>query len=138
MGWRAVELLEAKLAAGSAELRVCHQLMPELAAILEGVPLVVFLDASVENAPGEVVQRPVQPEGRLASSHALTPGQLLGLARDLHGTAPCAILISGGVFEMTLSDSLTESAEICAGHMAELAASFLAKSRRGMPTSLLS
>jgi hydrogenase maturation protease len=126
MGWRAAELIEARLAKGAVEVSVCHQLTPESVAILEGAPLVVFLDASVDQAPGEVSQRPVEPEGQYVWSHRLTPGQLLSLARDVYGSAPPAVLISGGALETNLSEQMTETGELCAARMAQAAIDLLA------------
>ena len=128
LGWRAAELLGARLAPGAADIHFCHQLTPEFAAKLGGAPLAIFLDASVDQAPGEARQHSIQPDGQFTNSHHLTPQKLLSLTRDVYGTAPPAVLISGGVFETNLTDGLTEGAEYCAARMADLAASALARS----------
>ena len=50
MGWRAAELLEAKLKTGAAAIHVCRQLTPEFAAKLADASLAIFLDASVADS----------------------------------------------------------------------------------------
>jgi hydrogenase maturation protease len=127
MGWRAAELVEAGLKEGAAEISICHQLTPEFATKLEHAPLVIFLDAAVDQAPGEVTRRPVEPDGQFVSSHSLTPGQLLRLAQLIYGSSPPAILISGGAMEMNSGDSLTAIGELCAVQMAELALNLLTR-----------
>jgi len=127
LGWRAAGLLEAKLKTGAAAIHVCHQLTPEFAAKLANTSLAIFLDASVDQPPGETRQLQIQPDGQYTNSHHLTPQKLLSLTRDVYGAAPPAVLISGGVFETNLAAGLTEGAELCAARMAEMAASALAR-----------
>jgi hydrogenase maturation protease len=125
MGWRAAELIEASLTKGAADISVCHQLTPESVAKLEAAQLVVFLDASVDQAPGELRQRAVEPEGQFVWSHHLTPGQLLSLAQNVYGSAPLAVLITGGVLEINTGEQMTETGERCAARMAEVAINLL-------------
>ena len=127
MGWRAAELLGAALPEDVAEISICHQLTPEFAAKLENARLVIFLDAAVDQAPGEVTQRPVEPDGQFISSHSLTPGHLLSLAKLAYGCSPPAVLISGGALEMNPGDSMTGIGESCAAQMAELALNLLTR-----------
>ncbi len=126
MGRRAAELIEARITKGDADVSVCHQLTPESVAKLEGAPLVLFLDASLDQTPGEVSRRPVEPAGPHVWSHHLTPGQLLSLALHVYGSAPPAVLITGGALETNLSEEMTETGERCAVRMAELAIDLLA------------
>jgi hydrogenase maturation protease len=129
MGWRAAELVEAGIPEGSADISICHQLTPEFAVKLAGAPLVIFLDAAVDQAPGEVTERPVEPGGELVSSHSLSPGQLLSLVQLLYRSAPPAVLISGGALEMNSGESMTETGELCAALMAKLALNLLDRHR---------
>jgi hydrogenase maturation protease len=121
IGWRAAELLELALPAGSAEIVQCHQLTPELAANLQGASLVVFLDAACDQEPGAISSVPVQAEGAVVWSHYLTPGQLLSLSEQLGGQAPPAFLIRGGIQRMDLCEGLTELGEQTASKMAAVA-----------------
>jgi hydrogenase maturation protease len=121
VGWRAAELLEQKLPAGAAEIIQCNQLTPELAANFDGAPVVVFLDAARDQAPGKVTSVPVRPEGAVVWSHYLTPGQILTVSDHLGGKAPPAFLIRGGIEHMELGAGLTELGERTASQMADLA-----------------
>jgi len=117
IGWRAAELLEAQLPPAAAEIVQCHQLTPELAAKLAETSVVIFLDASVDLAPGEIACSPVRAEHGAAWSHQLSPGQLLSFARELNGGAPRAFLISAGVLRMNLGETLTSTGEQCAARI---------------------
>ncbi len=73
---RGVEVIEAQ------------ELLPEHADALAGADGVLFLDASVAGAPGEVrAARLVSRAARVAILHALMPEEILDLARTLHGRA---------------------------------------------------
>jgi hydrogenase maturation protease len=130
IGWRAAEILEQRLPAGSAEIIQCHQLTPELAANLQGSSLVVFLDAACDQEPGAVSSVPVRPEGAVVWSHYLTPGQLLTLSDQLGGKAPPAFLIRGGIQQMNLCEGLTELGEQTASQMAEVAQTLVSAAPR--------
>jgi hydrogenase maturation protease len=121
IGRRAAELLERKLAPGAADVTCCHQLTPELAATLADAPVVLFLDAAVDQTPGLVLYRRVSPHHLGSGSHHLSPDQLLDLARTLNGDVPRAYLITGGVQRTDIGDALTPAAERCAARMADVA-----------------
>ena len=121
IGWRAAELLEQALPAGSAEIIQCHQLTGELAANLEDAAMVIFLDAACDQKPGEISSAPVYAEGAVVWSHYLSPGQLLSLGEQSGGKAPPAILIRGGIEHMDFCEGLTEFGEKTASQMADLA-----------------
>ena len=126
VGRRAAQMLEENIAPGTADVTECHQLTPELAAKLDGAPLVVFLDAALNEVPGRVRSQQVYPEDLGAWSHQLSPGQLLALAARVNGAAPPAFLVTGGVLETALGDSLTLLGEECAAQMAVFARGILA------------
>ena len=136
MGWKAAQLLEHGLPPGIADIAECHQLMPELAGDLDGVPLVLFLDASIADAPGQIRYQNVRPCPPGAWSHHLSPGQLLGMAEFLHGAAPPAFLISGGVLESDPGVQLSAMGDRCAEQMAALARSVLASWNASRPESV--
>jgi hydrogenase maturation protease len=122
IGRRAAELLTTD----EVEMICCHQLTPELAAILADAALVLFLDAAVDQPAGEVLSRKVFPRRFDPASHHLAPEQLLDLARTLNGGAPVAWLITGGVQQTDVGDKLTATGERCAARMAEVALDILA------------
>lgn len=80
-----------------------HILTAELAAVLHGAALVVFIDASVEGPPSEVVCRELAPDvaGALGLAHSVDARGLLAWAEALHGRAPRAVLVStrGATFD---------------------------------------
>ncbi len=121
IGRRAAELLEEKLAPGAADVTCCHQLTPELAATLADAPIVLFLDAAVDQTPGLVLYRKVSPQPLPAGSHYFAPEQLLNLASIVNGHVPRAFLITGGVRQTGVGEALTPVAELCAARMAEVA-----------------
>ncbi|MBE2223512.1 MAG: hydrogenase maturation protease, partial [Anaerolineae bacterium] len=64
IGWRVVEeIVNCELTIVNCELETVatHQLLPELAGDVSEADLVIFVDASVEGAPGAVVVREVLP-----------------------------------------------------------------------------
>jgi hydrogenase maturation protease len=72
-----------------------QELLPEHADLLTGADGVLFLDASVAGKPGEVRASRITPRiARAAVIHALTPEEVLGLARSLYGRAPPAALVT--------------------------------------------
>jgi len=125
VGCRAARILEASVQPETAQVAECQQLMPELAASIEGAPLVVFLDAAVNDPPGRVRSRRLQPENPGAWSHILSPAQLLALARQINGTAPPAFLVTGGVQTIGFGDRLSPQGEHCAQRMSARARALL-------------
>ncbi|MFQ3566630.1 MAG: hydrogenase maturation protease [Aggregatilineales bacterium] len=87
---------------------VCHQLTPELAEPLSRAHRALFIDASVQVAPGALSIDLVEPTAYEAVLvHHLTPARLLAAARDWYGAAPAAWLGTVGVYDLGLSDRLS-------------------------------
>lgn len=119
IGWRAAELVEQSAPAGTIDVLQCHQLTPELAAFLDGRPLVIFLDAAGDLSPGTIDSREVAEAGDGAWSHHLSPDQVLALANRAGYRVPRAVLITGGIVRMGYGDGLSEAGESSARQMAE-------------------
>jgi hydrogenase maturation protease len=67
-----------------------QQWTPDLAEDIANATSVLFIDCSVESAPGSIHLRPVEPSSPqqgLATHHSGAP-ELLALARDLYGSSP--------------------------------------------------
>jgi len=111
-GWRLAErLAEAELPAG-VEVIAYHQLTPELAEMLRGVALVIFLDVEIGVPPGVVRSVPVTPASSAeAFSHQLNPAALLALARQLYGQAPAAYAVSVGAADLGYGTALSDTVE---------------------------
>jgi hydrogenase maturation protease len=73
-----------------------HILTAELATMLHDASLVVFIDASVDGPPGEIVTRELVADvaGALGLAHAVDPRGLLAWTQALYGRAPRAMLVS--------------------------------------------
>jgi hydrogenase maturation protease len=111
-GWRLAErLAEAELPEG-ALVYAYHQLTPELAELLRGVALVIFLDVEIGVPPGVVRSLPVTPAiGAETFSHQLNPAALLALTRQLYGQAPAAYAVSVGAAELGYGTALSDTVE---------------------------
>lgn len=87
--------LAARLPPGTAHVEEAIQLLPEHAEAAARAEAVVFLDAAVSGAPGEVHAHHVHSRAaREALLHALTPEEILGLARTTYGMAPQGLLVT--------------------------------------------
>jgi len=111
-GWRlADELVEADLPEGVG-VYACHQLTPELAELLRGVALAIFLDVEIGVPPGVVCSLPVTPATSAeAFSHRLNPDALLALTQQLYGQAPAAYTVSVGAAELGYGMALSDTVE---------------------------
>jgi hydrogenase maturation protease len=90
-----------------------HQLTPELAEPISQASNVVFIDADITLAPGEVRRAPVV-EAQSSLGHHCTPGELLVIARVLYGHAPPAELISIGIESTELAEALSPRVQAAA------------------------
>lgn len=107
-----------------------QELLPEHAEEIAAADGVLFLDASVHGAPGEVRAGPVQPRtARAAVIHALMPEEVLGLARALHGRCPPAAMVSIGGKDFAFGEALSPEVEaalpLARDRARELAAGFV-------------
>jgi hydrogenase maturation protease len=90
----------------SQEVRSEHA---DAVARAEGV---LFLDAAVLGAPGEVRAAPLVPRpAREAILHALTPEEVLGLSRAVHGRVPPAALVTVAGREFGFVERLSPEVE---------------------------
>jgi len=125
LGWRAAELLEQAMPRDAVRILECRQLTPELAAELDGAPVVVFLDAALDLEPGSVVAKCISAENQMVWSHDLSPEQLTGLAEILAGSQRPVFQITGGVYQTGFGENLTPGGEQCAKRMAAAAIELL-------------
>ena len=109
--------LAARLPPGSVHVEEAIQLLPEHAEAAARAGAVVFLDATVTGAPGEVHAHQIHMRlPREALLHALTPEEILGLARTAYGQAPQGLLVTvaGKDFSFVerLSDEVGEAVPV--------------------------
>jgi hydrogenase maturation protease len=101
-----------------------HQLLPELAADIAEVEIVVFVDAVVaidSPAPNITIAPLVAGADATFSTHAITPQLLLGMTQKLYGATPVAYLLTISTIDFTLGANLSSIA--CRGK--ELALDYL-------------
>jgi hydrogenase maturation protease len=114
-------------------IRSEHQLTPELAADASQVSLLVLVDAGTDEAPGEVSVRRLEPspvEGGTAWTHHLDPSALVGLAREIWGSAPPVILVSIGPASLEVGEGLSEAVVPAVTRAADLVATVVQEHRR--------
>jgi hydrogenase maturation protease len=98
IGCHAADILAGEHTENPVSVLACRQLTPDLAEPVSLADRVIFVDASVDDAPGHIRTRHVEPgtAGTSAFSHEITPEALLGWTRHLYGAAPEAILVTIG------------------------------------------
>jgi hydrogenase maturation protease len=104
------------------EVIEAQELMPEHADVIGNARGVLFLDASVAGTPGEIrASRVIPRHAREAILHALTPEEVLGLARALHGRAPPAGLVTVAGREFAFGEGLSAEVEAALPRAREMA-----------------
>jgi hydrogenase maturation protease len=114
-------------------IRSEHQLTPELAADASGASLLVLVDAGTDEAPGEVSVRRLEPSldvSETAWTHHLDPSALVGLARELWGSAPPVVLVSIGPASLEVGEGLSEVVVPAVTRAADLVATVVEAHRR--------
>jgi len=114
LGWHAAEMLARDPRLSGADIRWQHQLTPELAHDFSRVRLVVLIDVSVEQAPGEIAVRRLDGTSGKAgttSTHHTDPAALVALARELWGAAPDVCMVSVGAGSLEVGEALTPAVE---------------------------
>ncbi len=96
LAWEAAERLGGELGTSGVEVLQQHQLTPELAEPVSQADLVIFVDARVDGAQGEVACRRIEAnsssEGIL--SHQLGATEVVALAEHLYRHAPVCYLVT--------------------------------------------
>ena len=100
------------LAAGQADVLVCHQLSPELADPVGRAELVVFVDAAAEGVPGTIRIEEIPPASEVPGgfTHSLTPATLLALTMAIYGRSPRAVQVSVAGESFGFGSELSETA----------------------------
>jgi hydrogenase maturation protease len=118
--------LAARLPPGSVHVEEAIQLLPEHAEATARATAVVFLDATVTGAPGEVHAHQVHMRApREALLHALTPEEILGLARTAYGQAPQGLLVTVAGKDFSFVERLSEEVQASVPAAVEKALSWL-------------
>ncbi|MFN8377506.1 MAG: hydrogenase maturation protease [Anaerolineae bacterium] len=118
-GQRAAEMSYHCIPPGDAEVRLCHQLTPELAEPLSRASLAIFIDARDGGEPGSICATPVEGFGETRHTHFLTPGALVQLARTLYGRTPRAWLITVSAAQFDFGAPLSPEVEAALPELVE-------------------
>ena len=86
-----------------------HQLTPELAPVVAGADVAVFVDARA-GGTGIRVERLVAEAQVSAIDHAVAPGAVLAMAAALYGRRPAAWCVSVSVRRLEFADTLSPAA----------------------------
>ncbi len=93
------------------EVKALAALGPEVAALMAGMRLVLFVDARIDRPRRAVEVRRLQPTfGPNLLGHAYQPASLLGLTRGLYGLAPESWSITVAGYDFALGESLSAPA----------------------------
>ncbi len=128
LGWHAVARLARDPRLDGARVSWTHQLTPELADEIAGCSLLVLVDAAAGTVPGALQVRRLGSAGAgsaagargaagaagrpgAALTHHVAPESLLGLARELYGSAPEAWVVSVGAAGLDIGDGLSPAVE---------------------------
>lgn len=111
IGQRAAEALYHCMEPGAAEVRLCHQLTPELSEPLARASLAIFIDARDGGPPGEICAKLVDSFGEARHTHFMTPSALLQLAKSLYGRAPHAWIVTVNAAHFDLGQPLSPEVE---------------------------
>ena len=132
VGPAVAERLAADPRMAGVDVRCEHQLTPELALDASRASLLVLVDAGTDVAPGEVSVRPLEPAGDAGSAwtHHLDPSGLVGIARELWGTAPPVMLVGIGPASLEVGDSLSPMVAPAVARAAELVVALVEDHRR--------
>jgi len=91
-----------------------HQWTPDLVEDIAAAQAVVFLDCSLEQAPGQIILREIGPatlQPAINTHHVGAP-ELLRLARDLYDSAPSrACLLTVGADSIEIGEQLSPAVQ---------------------------
>jgi hydrogenase maturation protease len=119
--------LAARLPPGGVHVEEAIQLLPEHAEAAARSEAVVFLDATVTGTPGAVHAHHVPSRApREALLHALTPEEVLGLARMAYGKAPQGLLVTVAGKDFSFTERLSPEVHEAVPAAVEKALSWLA------------
>ena len=97
VGWVAAQRLAERVDPAHVAAMGVHQLMPELAETISRVDRVIFIDAAVNQPPGYLSSRIVEPgDANRLMAHHLSPEGLLALSLRLFHRCPKAHLLTVG------------------------------------------
>jgi hydrogenase maturation protease len=100
-----------------------QQWTPDLAEDIAAADSVLFIDCSIESAPGSIQLVPVEPNPQTATlaTHHLGASELLALARELYGSLPRkALLLTIGAGSTELSEKFSDPVQAALPNACEM------------------
>jgi hydrogenase maturation protease len=112
--WLAAWASERFRADDGVKVIASQQWTPELAEELAGTESVLFIDCSVDAAPGSLRLIEVEPGGETPgfATHHLDASQLLSLSKELYDAIPrAALLLTIGAGSLALREGLSDAVQ---------------------------
>jgi hydrogenase maturation protease len=109
IGWRAANALAEGIQDDRVRIVACVQLTPELADSIAEVDRVIFIDASIEMAPGRlhVTRLKTGEHPGETWTHHLDPPSLVLCVQVLYNKTPEAVMITMGAASFDCTDELS-------------------------------
>ena len=108
IGQRAASILQEQCWQQDVTVLAREQLTPELMEPISQADLVIFIDASVNVAPGVVTHHNLTPSASSDSfTHTLNPETLLAGAQSLYGKSAEGALFSVGVESLEMGENFS-------------------------------
>ena len=89
-----------------------HQWTPDMAEEIAAAETVIFVDCSLDQAPGQIMLRELSPASLKPGlvTHHLGAAELLRVAQDLYGTQPrTSLLLTVGAGSIELGEGLSSA-----------------------------
>jgi hydrogenase maturation protease len=108
-GWQAALRMSREQLGEGVHVLALHQLTPEMAERISRADRVIFLDASLRLAPGEIGVEELEPADLTTAlfTHHLNPVTLIACARTLYQASVSATVISVGAAALGYQEELS-------------------------------
>jgi hydrogenase maturation protease len=121
IGQRAASILQEYYKEPEITILPCEQLTPELMEPISQADLAVFIDASINIAPGVIAHEELKPAASSNGfTHTLGPAALLEGAQSLYGKSAAGSLFSVGAESFALGESFSPAVEAALPGLLEL------------------
>ena len=95
LGWKACERLSREVSTQEVDVVCCRDLKPEMAEQVAGAASVIFIEASTDGMPGQILVEKMSPADTAPPLyvHHIDPYALLACAKRVYGRCPEAMLV---------------------------------------------
>ncbi len=111
IGWNAADALARSIRDDRIRIMPCIQLTLDLAESIARAESVIFIDAAIDLAAGQLRMERLAPEahGEESGTHHFDPRTLLMCAQVLYGRAPEALMITMGGASFDCRDEMSSA-----------------------------